>query len=164
MCNKYFYKIIGMGMRSLFPASAALVLCGSLAACGTTPPPDYSNSWKPLNVYSNKVQEIPLARPYRFYALPIDATLKGLLERWAADSGSHLDYRNPSNFSLSPEVKEIRQAQLNDAVSMLDAIYAQYGVSIQMSGDRQILVTAIPPVPPKKEHKREQKVRQSRGK
>ena len=103
-------------------------------------------------------------RPYRFYALPIDTTLKGLLERWAADSGSRLDYRNPSDFSLSPEVKAIRQAQLNDAIPLLDAIYAKYGVSIQMSGDRRILVTAIPPVPQKDDQKKVLKVRQSRGK
>lgn len=151
-------------MRSLFLAGTGLIVCGWLTACGTTPPPDYSNSWKPLNVYNNKVQVIPLVRPYQFYALPIDTTLKGLLERWATDSGSRLEYRNPSNFSLSPEVKDIHQTQLNDAVSILDKIYAKYGVSIQMSGDRQILVTAIPPAPVKEDQARVRKVRQSRGK
>ena len=149
-------------MRSLFLAGVGGALCGLLTACGTTPPPDYSGAWKPLNTYSNNVQEIPLARPYRFYALPIDTTLKGLLERWAKDSGSQLDYRHASDFSLSPEVRNIQQAQLNDATSMLDGVYAKYGVSIQMSGDRQILVTAIPPVPPK--DNQVHKVRQSRGK
>ena len=149
-------------MRSIFLTGVGGVLCGVLTACGTTPPPDYSGSWKPLNTYSNKVQEIPLVRPYRFYALPIDTTLKGLLERWAADSGSRLDYRHSSDFSLPPDVRNIQQAQLNDAVSLLDNIYVQYGVSVQMSGDRQILVTAIPPVPPKDTQVR--KMRKPRGK
>ena len=139
-------------------------VCGLLTACGTTPAPDYSGSWKPVNSYSNNVQEYPLVRPYRFYALPIDTTLKSLLERWATDSGTRLDYRHTSDFSLPPEVRNIQQAQLNDAVSMLDALYTKYGVSIQMSGDRQVIVTAIPPVLPKEDPKVRKMRPQNRGK
>lgn len=140
-------------MRFAFLVGAGISVCGLLTACGTTPPPDYPSSWKPLNVYNSNVQEIPLVRPYQFYALPIDTTLKSLLERWASDSNVRLDYRHASDFSLSPEVRNIQESQLNDAVSKLDAVYAVYGVSVQMSGDRQIIVTAIPPVQPESKSK-----------
>lgn len=126
--------------------SVSLIIWSSImvAGCGsTTPPPDFSDSWKPLNAYSKNIQEIPLSRPYRFTSLPIDRTFKGLLERWALDAGAQIDYRHNVDYSLSYKVSEIDEVQLEDAVMRLDSLYSGYGVSVQMNGKYKIIVTGL---------------------
>lgn len=111
-------------MRCILVAGLSFVL----TACGSAP--NYSGTWQPLNVYSKFVEEIPLARPYQYYALPIDGTLKGLLERWASDSDVQLHYLYSSDFSLPVEVKGIDQLEFSKALLELKDIYLPYGVSI----------------------------------
>lgn len=130
-----------------------------LAACGSAP--DYSGSWQPLNVYSKSVEEIPLARPYQYYALPIDGTLKGLLERWTSDSDIQLRYLYSSDFSLPSEVKGIDQLEFSKALSELRDIYLPYGVSIDFvrSGrGNNVLSVSISKILPEQKNK-ERKIR-----
>jgi hypothetical protein len=109
-------------------------LCGTLLACGAPDAPNYSGAWQSVNAYADQVREIPLVRPYQYYALPIDTTLKGLLERWAADSKIQLDYRHASDYTLPPAVGQIREARLAEAIAGLNRIYAPHGVAVSVAG------------------------------
>ncbi len=130
---------------------AALSVVLVLAACGTPQAQDYGGRWKPVNRFEETPAEIPLTPAYTFYATPIDATLKTMLERWATDAGLKLAYRLGSDFTLYKPVARIRTTDLQLAASELSAIYAAQGVFVTTDG-KQILVqpasdTRVDPAP-----------------
>jgi hypothetical protein len=134
-------------LRGCVPLSVVFVL----AACGTPPPQDYGGSWMPVNRFQDSPAEIPLSPDYTFYATPIDATLKTILERWAKDAGLKLSYRLGSDFTLYKPVARIRTTDVQAAASELSAIYATQGVSVT-ADSKQILVqpasdTRVDPAP-----------------
>ncbi|WP_018152865.1 hypothetical protein [Leeia oryzae] len=112
----------------------------SLAGCSATPP-NYGGNWAPVNEYAKDIQEIPLTHPYRYYALPIDKTLKNLLGRWAMDTGTTLSYQHTSDFSLNKQAGEIRTATLAEALAALQAIYRTQGIRIEQTANNTISVT-----------------------
>lgn len=113
-----------------------------LAACGTTPAPDYRGKWRPINNYSETPIELPLASTYIFQASPMDGTLKTMLARWAKDSGMQLDYRFGSDFTLFGEVSKIDTTNIKDAVAQLSAAYARQGVAVSVVGQSIVVQAA----------------------
>ena len=118
---------------------ALMLLAAALVGCGTTPAPDFGGRWKGVNRFSESPEAIPLQEAYLYYASPMDTTLKRMLERWAKDAEMEVDYRHPMDYTLYTAVASIRTPSLQEAVSQLNAAYADQQVSIGISGD-QIVV------------------------
>lgn len=125
--------------RTAASALAVAVLC--LAGCGTQPPRDFRGSWKPVNRFQTRPTEIPLERPYTFYAAPMDETLRSMLERWSKDTGRTLDYRLDYDITLYRPVTGIHTPDLARAAEQLNTIYAAQGVQV-VGQPRRILVEA----------------------
>jgi hypothetical protein len=122
--------------------SKLLVVFGltvALAACATRPAPDFGGRWKSANRFAETAEAIPLQDAYLYYASPMDATLKKMLERWAKDTNMQVDYRHPMDYTLYTAVASVRTPSLQEAVSQLNAAYSAQQVSIGVSGD-QIVV------------------------
>jgi hypothetical protein len=107
-----------------------------LAGCGTPAARDFGGHWKPVNRFQPSTTEIPLNRPYTYYAAPMDETLRNMLVRWTTDTGMTLVYRIPSDYTLFAPVTKVRTADIQQAVSELSAIYAAQGVSVTVAGER----------------------------
>lgn len=105
-----------------------------LAGCGTQPAKDFGGRWKPVNRFQSSTTEIPLNRPYTYYASPMDETLRNMLTRWSHDTGMTLDYHLASDYTLFAPVTKVRTADLRQAASELSTIYAAQGVSIAVDG------------------------------
>ena len=112
------------------------------AGCATAPAPDPAGRWRPVNRFGDAPQAIPLRPAYVYYAAPLDRTLKGLLERWAADSRMTLDYRHAEDFTLYSRVADVRSYDLRVAVGQLAAAYAAQQVAIAVEGDRIVVAPA----------------------
>lgn len=132
-------------------AYVALPALVTLAGCGAPAPKDYGGSWTPVNRFQNSPTEIPLSPAYTFYASPMDATLRTMLKRWAADNGLQLTYQLGSDFTLYQPIAQLRTNDLQSAVSELSAIYAPQGVSVVADGKRILVqstgATQAAPVP-----------------
>jgi hypothetical protein len=107
-----------------------------LAGCGTPPAKDFGGRWKPVNHFQATTTEIPLDRPYTYYASPMDETLRTMLIRWTTDTGMTLVYRLPSDYTLFAPVSRVRTANVREAAKELSSIYAVQGVSLTVVGDR----------------------------
>jgi hypothetical protein len=107
-----------------------------LAGCGTPPAKDFRGHWKPVNRFRATTTEIPLNRPYTYYASPMDETLRTMLVRWTTDTGVTLVYRLPSDYTLFAPVTNVRTADLVQAARELSSIYAAQGISLTVAGDR----------------------------
>lgn len=131
-----------MSPRNIVKTSLMLGTLGILlAACGTTPAPDYRGKWRPINNYSETPIEIPLSSTYIFQASPMDGTLKTMLTRWAKDSGMELDYRFGSDFTLYGPVSQIDTTNIRDAASQLTSAYSARGVAVTVIGNK---ITVLP--------------------
>lgn len=126
--------------------SNAYLLCVAIATallvsgCGTTPAKDFGGRWKPVNNFSQQPTEIPLYSEYVFQASPLDGTLKGMLQRWAADNGLELEYRLQSDYTLHEHVASISTTSVQQAVSELSAAYSAQALHISLAGN-QLIVT-----------------------
>lgn len=139
--------------RTLHPALAICfvsALATLLTACGTPAAKDFGGRWKPVNRYDDKTVEIPLAVPYTYYAAPMDGTLKTMLTRWTSDTGTKLQYKLRSDFTLPKATAQIHTSEVRDAATQLSTIFAPQGVSVVVNGP-EILVeetSAIVPTTP----------------
>lgn len=122
-----------------FPLLFALLLPVVLASCATTPAPEFSGRWKPVNRFASAPQAIALQPKYEYYATPIDRTLKTMLTRWADDTGLKLSYQAPMDYTLHRPVAQLRERDVLDAVARLSAVYTAQGLAITVEGD-QIVV------------------------
>ena len=102
-----------------------------LAACGTSPVPEFKGRWHPVNHFPATTQAIPLEQAYEFYASPMDRTLKQMLERWAADSNFNLSYQHTADFTLHKQVAQIRTCSLPEALALVGAAYAEQRLEIR---------------------------------
>jgi hypothetical protein len=134
-------------------AAAVVLATLALSACGTPAAKDFRGSWKPVNRFQDRPVEIPLERPYTYYAAPMDETLKTMLARWAADTGRTLDYALDFDVTLYQPVADIHTADLDEAAARLSSIYGAQGVQV-VAHPREILVQRAgavsqtpPPVP-----------------
>lgn len=126
---------------------AALQLCFVvlLASCAARAAPDIRGRWMPVNHYPSQTQEIPLRSAYAFRAMPLDRTLKGMLERWARDRRMTLAYVHGSDFTLHAPVAGLRTDDLTDAAARLSSIYAAQRVAVSVDGDRIVVRDASQP-------------------
>lgn len=129
-------------LKVLFAVAAAV----GLAACATTPAPDFGGRWKPVNRFDAATTEIPLYSSYSFQASPMDGTLKSMLERWAKDVGMTLDYRIASDYTLYGAVSRIGTTNAEQAVADVTEAYAAQGISVSIAGN-QIVVQAASAAP-----------------
>lgn len=116
--------------------SALLLPALLLAGCGTPAAKDFGGHWKPVNRFQPSTTEIPLNRPYTYYAAPMDETLRNMLVRWTTDTGMTLIYRIPSDYTLFSPVTKVRTTAIQQAASELSAIYAAQGVSVTVAGEK----------------------------
>lgn len=139
-------------MQQAFFFKPILTLCSGLmlAACTTTPAPDFGGRWKPVNRFDTAPTEIPLHSSYAFQASPMDGTLKAMLERWARDSGMRLEYRLASDYTLHAGVARISTTSAQQAMSDVSAAYAAQGVVVSIVGNDIVVGTAaqLPAAPP----------------
>lgn len=112
---------------------SALLAC-SLVGCGTTPAPEFGGRWRPLDRFAPSATPILLQSSYVFYVAPVDRTLKGVLERWAADSGVPLKYRSAHDFTLHADSSRVRAGDVGSAVKQMEAAYIGYGLLIRFEG------------------------------
>ncbi|MCW0390433.1 hypothetical protein FHR66_002210 [Xanthomonas sp. F4] len=80
--------------------------------------------------------EIPLYSSYVYQAIPMDGTLKTMLERWAKDSNMQLSYGIQSDYTLYAPVAKINTTSIQQAVAELSVVYAQEGLSVTAAGNR----------------------------
>ena len=111
----------------------------ALTGCGAPAPKDYGGTWTPVNRFQSAPTEIPLSPAYTFYASPMDATLRSMLNRWASDNGLQLSYQIASDFTLHQPVARIRTNDIQSAVNELSAIYAPQGLSIAADSKRIVV-------------------------
>jgi hypothetical protein len=57
-----------------------------------------------------------------------------MLSRWATDSDRTLVYQHPSDFALYAPVAGIHASRLQDALTMLNALYLQQRVVVTLDG------------------------------
>ena len=119
-------------------AAAALMVAG----CATKPAPDFGGRWKPVNRFAEPPTEIPLYSSYVYQASPMDGTLKGMLDRWAKDSGRTLDYRLSSDFTLYGAVTRIDTTNAQQAVIDVTSAYSAQGVSVSIVGNQIVVQSA----------------------
>ena len=110
-------------------ALAAIMLAG----CAAPKPKNFGGRWAPVNRFSTVTTSIPLQQPYTYFASPLDATLKTLLERWAKDTGMRVDYRLRDDFTLYTPVSAIQTTDVESALAQLNRIYASQDVFVTVN-------------------------------
>ncbi|MFC6838707.1 hypothetical protein [Xanthomonas theicola] len=120
----------------MFRLIATLGTVALLSACATKPAPDFRGRWKPVNRFSESTMEIPLYSSYVYQAVPMDGTLKTMLERWAKDSNMELAYSIQSDYTLYAPVAKLNTTSIQQAVAELSLVYAQEGVTVSAAGNR----------------------------
>ncbi len=80
--------------------------------------------------------EIPLYSSYVYQAVPVDGTLKTMLERWSKDSNMELSYGIQSDYTLYAPVAKINTVSIQQAVAELSVIYELEGVTVSAAGNR----------------------------
>lgn len=131
-----------MKRTHMFRLIATLSAVALLSACATRPAPDFRGRWKPVNRFSESTMEIPLYSSYVYQAVPMDGTLKTMLERWAKDSNMELTYSIQSDYTLYAPVAKINTTSIQQAVAELSVVYAQEGVTVSAAGNRILVQPA----------------------
>lgn len=121
-------------------ASLTALWAALLLGCSSQTAPGFRGHWTPINRFADSVEAIPIRPSYVFYASPVDATLKTLLDRWAKDAKKTLSYRHPDDFTLYAPVAHIRTNELKEALEALNSAYAGQRVSIALEKET-IIVT-----------------------
>jgi len=129
---------MGIGL-SRFACVATVVATLATSACAGREARDFSGRWSPVNTYAEHTEAIPLRPAGIFQAAPTDGTLRVLLERWARDSGTELDYRHPFDFVLHQPVRSVRAYGIADALAQLDRAFGPHGVVMRIEGSRLVV-------------------------
>lgn len=137
-------RLSGKGCLAGTCVLAAIMLTG----CAAPRPKDFNGKWVPVNRFSTTVSPIPLHQPYTYFASPLDATLKTLLERWARDTGMRVDYRFGDDFTLYTPVSGIHTTDVASALAQLNSIYAGQDVRITVNRGAFIVDAQPPSLPP----------------
>ena len=122
--------------RTVLPCAFVL----TLVACASPKSPQPDSDWQSMNVFKPDVKVLPLRVPYTFSALPIDATLMAMLQRWANDSSIKLSYQCGDDFSIPSRLLLSRVSTLRAALSETSSFYSDYGLNLDLSADKSILV------------------------
>ncbi len=134
-----------MKKTHIFRLIAALSAIALLSACATSSAPNFRGGWKPVNRLSASTMEIPLYTSYVYQAVPMDGTLKTMLERWSKDSNMELSYGIQSDYTLYAPVAKINTASIQQAVAELSVIYAPEGVTVSAAGNRILVKPSSSP-------------------
>jgi hypothetical protein len=116
-------------------------ICIALSGCGTTPAKEFGGRWKPVNRFASETVEIPLYSSYVFQAVPMDRTLKTMLERWARDTGMKVDYRLGSDYTLHAAVQSIGTTDVQQALSEINSAYSTQSISISLVGNSLVVAS-----------------------
>lgn len=121
----------------------AAFLCSTalLAGCATPKATEPRGKWMPVNRMAEAPQAIPLHSSYLYQSAPVDGTLKGMLTRWAKDSGLSLSYQHPNDYTLYGPVAKIHTVSIAEAVAALSAAYAAQGVLVVV--ERSQIVVSV---------------------
>jgi len=121
-----------------------VVLCSFalLAGCAAPKPTEPTGKWMPVNRMAETPQAIPLHASYLYQAAPSDGTLKGMLTRWAKDSGLTLSYMHPNDYTLFGPVADIHTISIAEAAASLSAAYAAQGVLVVVERSQIIVSVA----------------------
>lgn len=111
----------------------------ALSGCGTTPAKEFGGRWKPVNRFASETMEIPLYASYVFQAVPMDRTLKTMLERWAKDTGMKIDYRLGSDYTLHAAVQSIGTSDVQQALGEVNAAYSAQSISVSLVGNSLVV-------------------------
>jgi hypothetical protein len=130
-------------------AAFAAVVSVCVSACGIKPAPDFRGRWRPVNELDTTPRAIPLQPVQRFFVLPVDRTLKDVVERWAKESGRRAAYRAPTNFSVHIDAAKVSASTLETAAAQLADAYRSQAILISVE-PRLIIVStgAAAPAPP----------------
>ncbi len=112
-----------------------------LTGCGAPKPTEPTGKWMPVNRMAEAPQAIPLHSSYLYQAAPVDGTLKGMLTRWAKDSGLTLSYLHPNDYTLYGPVADIHTISIAEAAAALSAAYAAQGVLVVV--ERQQIIVSV---------------------
>lgn len=116
-------------------AAGAVVMVMLVAACGTTPAPDFRGRWKDVNAIDAEPRPIPLRPLQTFVVLPSDRTLKDVVERWARESRRRVAYRAPMNFTVHLDAAKVTASSLDAALAQLESAYAAQAIDLELQGD-----------------------------
>lgn len=130
-----------MPSRNLI-AVVVVLMTVLLAGCVTPPAPEPRGKWRPVNRLSDVTHAIPLQQSHVYQSSPVDSTLKGLLTRWAKDSGMTLSYLHPNDYTLYVPVGDIRTTSIVEAAAALSSAYASQGVVVSVEQSRIIVSVA----------------------
>lgn len=131
--SKPIYRLAGI---------ASLSLAALLSGCATPPAVEPKGKWRPVNRLSDVTHAIPLNQSYVYQAAPSDQTLKGMVTRWAKDSGLTLAYLHPNDYTLFGPVGSIRSYSAVEAAAALSAAYAAQNVVVTVDGKRLVVSVA----------------------
>jgi hypothetical protein len=120
--------------------SAVLLLALSLGGCSSHRAPDAGGAWTPVNRYADEPRAVALAADYAYRVTPLDGTLRGVLARWAADTGATLDYRHTHDFTLHAAASRVQASTATAAAAQLDALFAPLGVHVVVEAGNRFVV------------------------
>lgn len=129
--------------------TGTLIAMLALQACQTQPSrlPEFGDDWKPVNVLADTAMQIPLKEEqalWRFQMLPTDATLRGMLERWATEYGSKLDWQYPTDLTLVSALSGAKDNNLQSALNVVRQAYADQKLRVQVLSSKTLLVRRMP--------------------
>lgn len=136
----------GLGWGRMGAALAAML---ALQACQTPPPkpPEFGDDWKPVNVLAETAMQIPLKEEqalWRYQLLPTDATLRGMMDRWATEYGGKLDWQYPTDLTLVSALTEVKDNNLQAALNVVRKAYGDQRLRVQVLTNKTILVRRMP--------------------
>ncbi len=106
-----------------------------MQGCNSHSAPNLPKSWQPMNQLSDQITEIPLIRPHFYQVNQLDTTVKGLLERWGEEAKVSVIYDHSSDFTLYKKVKNIRNVDLQAALSELTELYSDKNMTFYLQNN-----------------------------
>ena len=88
-----------------------------------------------MNQLSDQITEIPLIKPHFYQVNQLDTTVKGLLERWGEEAKVSVIYDHSSDFTLYKKVKNIRNVDLQAALSELTELYSDKNMTFYLQNN-----------------------------
>ena len=76
--------------------------------------------------------------------LPTDATLRGMMDRWATEYGGKLDWQYPTDLTLVSALTEVKDNNLQAALNVVRKAYGDQRLRVQVLTNKTILVRRMP--------------------
>jgi hypothetical protein len=112
-----------------------------ISACASIPAAsEHKGDWKKINTFEPRVDTIPLEKEYFFTTLKVDATLMGLLQRWANDVELGLEIRCRNDYSVSEKLFDVQTRSLAAAIEEINYIYAKQELDVSLNKETSFIV------------------------